>query len=114
MLARIMGLHTVSPARVHELTRNGKSVAVVDVNAPERWMGGHVPGAINLDPTNIEDRALPKDKAAMLVFYCSGPLCMKAPRAARRAEQLGYQNVHVMAAGISGWEAARLPTEPGA
>lgn len=32
---------------------------------------------------------------------------------ARRAKKLGYGNVHVMSAGISGWLAAKLPTESG-
>jgi len=47
------------------------------------------------------------------VFYCSGPLCRKAPLAARRAKGFGYTDVRVMSAGISGWMAARLPTESG-
>jgi len=38
---------------------------------------------------------------------------MKALSAARRARSLGYGNVHVMSAGISGWLAAKLPTETG-
>jgi rhodanese-related sulfurtransferase len=49
----------------------------------------------------------------LLVFYCSNPLCRKAPTAARRARKMGYTNVHVMSAGINGWLAAKLPTESG-
>jgi len=48
------------------------------------------------------------------VFYCSNPLCRKAPSAARRAKQMGYTDVKVMSAGISGWLDAKLPTETGA
>lgn len=50
----------------------------------------------------------------LLVFYCSNPLCRKAPNAARRAKQMGYHNVQVMSAGISGWLNAKFPTESGA
>ena len=47
----------------------------------------------------------------MAVFYCSNPMCMKAPNAARRAKALGYTNVHVMSAGIRGWlDATNLAT----
>jgi len=40
-------------------------------------------------------------------------MCRKAPNAARRAKKLGYTNVQVMSAGISGWMSANLPTESG-
>jgi rhodanese-related sulfurtransferase len=40
-------------------------------------------------------------------------MCRKAPKAARRAKKLGYSNVHVMSAGISGWLKTDLPTESG-
>ncbi|MFL6197565.1 MAG: rhodanese-like domain-containing protein [Thermoanaerobaculia bacterium] len=33
--------------------------------------------------------------------------------AARRAKKMGYENVKVMSAGITGWLAAKLPTEGG-
>jgi rhodanese-related sulfurtransferase len=49
----------------------------------------------------------------MLVFYCSNPLCRKAPTAALRARKLGYENVRVMSAGINGWMSAQLPVESG-
>ena len=67
-----------------------------------------------LDPLNHADKDLPADKNSSLVFYCSNPFCRKAPNAARRAKQLGYTNVKVMSAGISGWLSAKLPTEAGA
>ena len=54
---------------------------------------------------------LPADRTAPLVFYCSNFLCRKAPNAARRAKAMGFTNVRVMSAGISGWISAGLPTE---
>ena len=49
-----------------------------------------------------------------LMFYSSNPFCRKAPQAARRARQMGFSDVRVLSAGISGWVAAGMPTEPGA
>jgi rhodanese-related sulfurtransferase len=66
---------------------------------------------VNLDPTGYAETDLPADKSRLLVFYCSNPLCRKAPNAALRARRLGYENVRVMSAGIKGWMGARLPTE---
>ncbi|MBV9496658.1 MAG: rhodanese-like domain-containing protein [Acidobacteria bacterium] len=113
MFAFLMGLKTVSPAQLEGELGDGRTV-VVDVNAPQVWASGHVPGAINRDSGNLRESDLPADKAAALVFYCSNSMCRKAPNAARKAQLLGYQNVRVMAAGISGWMSAKLPVERGA
>ena len=46
---------------------------VFDNNGQGRWKRSHVPGAKNLNPHLFEASDLPADKAATLVFYCSGP-----------------------------------------
>jgi rhodanese-related sulfurtransferase len=60
-----------------------------------------------------DENDLPADRDSTLVFYCSNFMCRKAPNAARRAKDMGYRNVYVMSAGISGWVGAPLPTESG-
>ena len=112
MFALLMGLGSISPSALHDLMRE-KSVTVVDVNAPQSWLRARVPGAINLDPASYDANDLPADKASTIVFYCSNPLCRKAPSAARRARKLGYAHAIVMSAGISGWVGANMPTESG-
>jgi rhodanese-related sulfurtransferase len=112
MFARLMGLDTISPAGLHDLIQK-QQVTVVDVNPRRSWMEARVPGAMNLDPAGYTDSDLPPDRESNLVFYCSNPLCRKAPNAARRAKKMGYRSVKVMSAGISGWLSARLPTEGG-
>ncbi len=112
MMARLMGLRTISPDDLHRLLREG-GVTAIDVNAPGSWVEARVPGAVNLDPADFAAADLPADQRALLVFYCSNPLCRKAPSAALRARKLGYENVRVMSAGINGWLSARLPTESG-
>jgi len=110
MFALLMGLGRISPAELHDLIRE-KSVTVIDVNSQQSWSRAHVPGAINLDPTSYDANDLPADKASRIVFYCSNPLCRKAPNAARRAKALGYANAIVMPAGINGWVGANMPVE---
>lgn len=110
MIAKLMGLRTISPA---ELERRLGNVEIFDVNARGSWFDKHVPGARHLDPTAFSADDLPADRTTTVVFYCSGPLCRKAPNAAKRARQLGYANVVVMSAGISGWISASMPTESG-
>jgi rhodanese-related sulfurtransferase len=112
MFARLMGLKTISPTELQKLIC-GKQVTTFDVNSRQNWRNARVPGARNIDPTDYKDSDLPADKNSALVFYCSNPWCRKAPNAARRAKHLGYNNVQVMSAGISGWLDAHLPTESG-
>ena len=112
MIARLMGLETVSPAELQQFMRSG-DVTTIDVNSRESWISARVPGARLLDPAGYQEADLPADKDALLVFYCSNPMCRKAPGAARRAKAMGYGNVRVLSAGIRGWIGAGLPTESG-
>ena len=112
MFARLMGLAVISPRDLYERMRTEPTL-VFDVNPEARWLTTRVPGARHLDPLAFTAGDLPADREAALVFYCSNPLCRKAPNAARRAKGMGYRNVHVMSAGISGWLGATLPTESG-
>ncbi len=113
MFEWLMGFKAISPASLHQLVQD-KQVTAIDVNSRQSWVKARVPGALNLDPAGYDEKSLPADKDSLLVFYCSNPLCRKAPNAARRAKKMGYHNVHVMSAGIAGWLNAKLPTESGA
>lgn len=110
MFAFLMGLKSVAPADLLRLVQS-RRVTVIDVNARQSWEKAHVPGALHFDPTGWQASDLPADKAAELVFYCSNPMCRKAPRAARRAKAMGYANVRVLSAGIAGWLDAGMPIE---
>ncbi|PWF49101.1 rhodanese-like domain-containing protein [Massilia glaciei] len=112
MFAMLMGLKSISPKDLHERMRKGP-LTIVDVNNTQSWERARVPGAINLG-VDFDAAALPQDFDAGLVFYCSNPLCRKAPNAAKRAKSLGYSDVRVMSAGITGWTDAHLPVDSGA
>jgi rhodanese-related sulfurtransferase len=111
MFAFLMGLKSVTPQELQQLVQ-ARHACVLDVNARQSWLKARVPGALHLSP-DYQASDLPGDKAATLVFYCSNVMCRKAPNAARRAKSLGYGDVRVMSAGISGWLAAQLPTQSG-
>jgi rhodanese-related sulfurtransferase len=112
MMARLMGLPTVAPAALRRRMER-EPVAIFDVNSPVSWRQARIPGARLLDPEAFAASELPPDRERALVFYCSNPLCRKAPRAAKRARSMGYANVEVLSAGISGWLDAGLPIESG-
>jgi len=112
VFARLMGLKTISPQDLHRWMQD-KPVIAIDVNSRQSWLQARVPGALHLDPTGYSEGDLPSGKDSHLVFYCSNAMCRKAPNAARRAKKMGYRDVQVMSAGISGWLRASLPTESG-
>jgi rhodanese-related sulfurtransferase len=112
MMAWLLGLPTLDPAALHRRMQDERLV-IFDLNSEASWRQARVPGARRLDPNAFAAEELPADHNAPLVFYCSNPLCRKAPLAARRARQLGYQKVQVLSAGISGWLDAGLPVESG-
>jgi len=107
-----MGLNVISPGKLQQLMQK-QPVSVLDVNSRQSWLTARVLGARPLDPMGYDESDLPADRASTLEFYCSNFTCRKAPNAARRAKDMGYRDVYVMSAGISGWVGASLPTESG-
>ncbi len=89
-----------------------KQVTLIDVNGTDSWKQGHIPGAIDF-ASNKDNLAkvLPKDKNALIVAYCGGPMCQAYQQAAKAAKELGYKNVKHLVAGISGWKEAGEKTE---
>ncbi len=112
MMAFLMVPKSISPRDLRGQVE-ANQVSVFDVNSMQSWQKAHVPGAKHLDPAAFTAGDLPSDKSASLVFYCGNPMCTKAPNAAKRANQMGYENVKVMSAGISGWVGGKMPTEAG-
>jgi rhodanese-related sulfurtransferase len=83
----------------------GGGFTLIDSRPLPRFQEGAIPGAINLPYPQFDkfvDR-LPKDKSALLVFYCQGVTCMMSPSSLRRAEALGYTNVKVYREGWPEW-----------
>src|SRR4051794_1277308 len=85
-----MGVAMVEVARAEEAVANkplislddfkqvvaAKSATIIDANGTEMYADGHVPGAVSY-AAHKSDLAsqLPKDKNALVVAYCGGPMC---------------------------------------
>ncbi len=69
----------------------GDEVILIDVRPEHEYEVGHLPGALSMPLTELEERLreLPKDK--MIVAYCRGPFCALSADAARYLRSLGYQ-----------------------
>lgn len=89
------------------------TVTVVDALGGEYWAKQHLPGAIPLVASEVEEKAaaLLPDRAAAIVTYCSNPACPNSSQVAAQLEHLGYTNVRKYREGIEDWATAGLPLE---
>ncbi len=93
----------------------GEGVILVETLGPRYYEEAHLPGAINIPHTEVDELApeLLPDKSAQIVVYCSNRACQNSPQAARRLDALGYENVYDYEEGKQDWIEAGLPTESG-
>ena len=74
---------------VKEITRGelkakldrGEQVVLVETLGPRYYEDAHLPGAINIPHTEVDDLApsLLPDKTAQVVVYCSNKACQNSP-----------------------------------
>lgn len=107
---KLFGLTEMSPEEVRQ--RLGQpGFMTIDNNSISSFRRHHLPGARHLDPGDYSPEDLGHDKTATIVFYCSDALCGAGPYAAKRARNMGFENVFVMTAGMSVWLRKGYPVE---
>jgi sulfur-carrier protein adenylyltransferase/sulfurtransferase len=99
----------VTPAQVGALPPG--DAAIVDVREASEWEQGHLPNAIHISKSYVEqqiENAVP-DRDTPVVLYCAGGV--RSLFAAQALEQLGYTNVASMSGGFQAWKSQGLPWE---
>ena len=91
----------------------GGDVVLVDALAPMSFARSRLPGAINLPPDWVAERAPRRipDRATEIVVYCSDVDCDSSVVVAQRLLELGYERVGHYAGGKRDWVEAGLPLE---
>ena len=76
-----------------------------DSRPAPRFMEGAIPTAVNLPFPAFDKNVdkLPADKAALVIFYCSGKTCNMSPGSLAKAKKLGYTNAKVFIDGMPAW-----------
>jgi rhodanese-related sulfurtransferase/DNA-binding HxlR family transcriptional regulator len=85
-------------------------VVVLDIRPPAEFDAGHVPGAINVPPDEIDERIAKLPGGRSIVAYCRGPLCLLSHDAVRRLRAAGVE-AQRLEDGFPEWAAAGLPVE---
>ncbi|HHH12751.1 MAG TPA: metalloregulator ArsR/SmtB family transcription factor [Thiolapillus brandeum] len=100
-------LEPVSPEELLKRIREGV-VTVIDVRPPEEYAAGHLPGAINLPLSELEQRLDELDPEKEVVAYCRGPHCVLAFDAVSLLRERGLAASR-MAGGLPEWRMRGLP-----
>jgi rhodanese-related sulfurtransferase len=103
---------SLEPIPAQELLTRARDglVTVLDVRPPEEYAAGHLPGAINVPLSDLEEHlaTLPKDNE--VVAYCRGPYCVLAYEAVARLRARGYA-ARRLEAGFPEWKQAGFEVE---
>lgn len=88
-------------------------LVLVDALPPIAFARSHLPGAINLVPEWVDERAPRRipDRDAEIVVYCAGVDCDSSVVVGERLLELGYRNVRHYGGGKRDWLEAGLPLE---
>lgn len=86
------GLEAIDRKTLEARLEAGDAV-LLDVRPADEFEAGHLPGAVSVPLSELDDHlhALPTDRT--LVAYCRGPYCTFAADAARRLRERGFDAV---------------------
>jgi molybdopterin/thiamine biosynthesis adenylyltransferase/rhodanese-related sulfurtransferase len=98
----------VTPPEADAL-REASKATLLDVREASEWDQGHVPGAIHISKSYIEQQieAAVPDRDAPVVTYCAGGV--RSLFAAQTLRDMGYTNVSSMSGGFQQWKSQGLP-----
>jgi len=103
----------ISREGLRDKIENGETFVLVDALSPMSFAASHLPGAINLTPGWVDDRARRRipDRNTEIVVYCESSECNSSVQVADRLLELGYCNVRHYVEGKRDWAGAGLPLE---
>jgi rhodanese-related sulfurtransferase len=110
-----IALGRISRESLREKIESEDEFVLVDALAPMSYAMSHLPGAINITPDWVDDRARRRipDLNTEVVVYCADLTCDSSVMVANRLVELGYRNVRHYAEGKRDWVKAGLPLEGG-
>jgi rhodanese-related sulfurtransferase len=101
--------YTLGPAELDHARKERTDLIIVDVRAPEAYLKGHIPSAVNL-PRERWNTFEGLDKAKDHVLYCYTQQCHLAPEACLKFARAGYR-VRELEGGWQAWREYALDVE---
>lgn len=104
-------METVSTEELEQKFENDEFV-LIDVLSEEHFEDEHIKGAVNIPLDQIASTALDRfEKDQDVVVYCKDLDCSASPKAAKKLEKLGFEDVKDYEVGLEGWKGAGNDTE---
>ena len=100
------GVKKCSPATVTQLI-NKENAQLIDVRDKAEFKSGHITGSKHIPMTDITDKTIKLEQDKPIVVICK--LGQRAQSAAMLLKKQGYQNVMVLAGGVTAWRNDGLP-----
>jgi len=96
-----------TPQQVVDLLRS-RDVQLADVREKDEWDAGHIPGAVHVPKSYLEQWAEDRipDKSKKTILYCAGGV--RSAMAADTLAKLGYTDVVSMSGGFNRWKDSGL------
>ncbi len=105
----------VQPTQVIGFIEKGLSPVLLDVRTKTDYETSplKLPGAIRLEPQDIEAGRIPLDldHSQLIVTYCTSLAEATSARVTQLLRQRGWTHVRILKGGLGGWTNARLPVE---
>ncbi len=104
---------TMSQNELMARTKSETNTFVLDVRSPREYSSGHIPGAANINHTELSNHLekLRGYEDKDVVVYCErGVRAQKAQKILRTA---GFSNVYHLKGDMANWRRKELPTETG-
>jgi rhodanese-related sulfurtransferase len=104
----------LEPLRRDDLLRRVESgeVVVLDLRPRAEYEAGHVPGALSIPLSELQQRLSELDERTEVVAYCRGPYCVLAPEAMAILQARGFA-ARRLEDGFPEWKRAGLPVAAG-
>ena len=102
----------MEPLSREELLRRAKDglVTVLDVRPADEFEVGHLPGAVNIQLSDLNERLGDLNKNREIIAYCRGAYCVLSFEAVANLRTAGFK-ARRLEEGYPEWKAAGLPVD---
>ncbi|MEC9374578.1 MAG: rhodanese-like domain-containing protein, partial [Planctomycetota bacterium] len=116
--AREKVMKTITAEQLKQKIQSNPALPVVNVLDENHFRKRHIPGSTNV-PLDQDDftgkiAGLTPSKDAEIVVYCASESCDASPKAAKKLESAGFQNIVDFEGGMDEWAKKGFEVESGA
>jgi len=104
-------METISAGELKKKLDSDEEFELVNVLSKEQFMKEHIPRSVNIPLGEIGRRQHELDKDKEIIVYCKNFDCEASPKAAKKLEKLGFDDVIDYEGGIEDWKGKGYPIE---